>query len=219
MNTRRSEPRPRQRTRQRLGEEVRRTQIIKATLAVVAELGYESASLARIAERAEVSKGLVSHYFTDRDHLMETVAKTTLAAMRQTVADSLVLTDPVPEVIRAAIHRAAGLGTTHRAELAAMRQISINLRGADGTPRLGLDAYEETYQGQEALFRRGQEEGTLRDFETRVMAVTYQGAIDMMLAYLHAHPEIDVHHYADALADLVLAAVSHPRTDAGVGGS
>ncbi|NEA40331.1 TetR/AcrR family transcriptional regulator [Streptomyces sp. SID11385] len=212
MNTPGPEPRPepRPRTRQRLGEEVRRAQIIRATITVVAELGYERASLARIAERAEVSKGLVSHYFTDKDRLMETVARATLATMRQTVADSLVLTDPVPEVIRAAIHRAARLGTTHQAELTAMRQIGTNLRKADGTPRLDLTDYEQTYQGQEALFRRGQEEGTLRDFDTRVMAVTYQGAVDTMLTYLHSHPEADADRYADALADLVVTAISVP---------
>ncbi|UNS97901.1 TetR family transcriptional regulator [Streptomyces tubbatahanensis] len=186
---------------------MRRTQIIKATIAVVAELGYEGASLARIAEQADVSKGLVSHYFTDKDRLMETVARTTLATLRQTIADSLVLTDPVPEVIRAAIRRVAGLSVTHQAELTAMRQISTNLREADGTLRLGLTEYEETYQGQEALFRRGQEEGSLRDFDTRVMSITYQGAIDTMVTYLHEHPEADAHHYADALADLIVAAI------------
>lgn len=208
MNTPHREPRPRPRTRQRLSEEVRRTQIIKATIAVVAEVGYEGSSLARIAEQAEVSKGLVSHYFTDRDCLMETVARTTLATLRQTIADSLVLTDPVPEVIRAAIRRVARLGATHQAELAAMRQISTNLREADGTLRLGLTDYEETYQGLEALFRRGQEEGSLRDFDTRVMAITYQGAIDTMVTYLHEHPEAHAHHYVDALADLIVAAIS-----------
>lgn len=199
---------PRARARRRLGEEVRRGQILAAAVRVVAELGYEGASLARIAERAEVSKGLVPHYFGDRDRLMETVARTTLANLRQAVVDALTLTDPVPDVIRAAIRRAARLGTTHRAELTALRQIATNLRAADGTPRFGLAEYEETYQGQESLFRRGQEEGTLRAFDTRVMAVTYQGAVDTMITYLHEHPEVDSRRYADALADLILAAIT-----------
>ena len=210
MTTPHREPGPRPRTRQRLSEEVRRAQIIRATIAVVSELGYEGASLARIAERAEVSKGLVSHYFTDKDRLMETVARTTLVTLRQTIVDNLDMAEPVPGIIRTAICRAAGLSATHRPELTAMRQITTNLREADGTPRLGITEYEETYRGQEALFRRGQEEGTLRDFDTRVMAVTYQGAIDTMLTYLHEHPEADVQHYADALADLVIAAISRP---------
>ncbi len=32
---------------------------------------------------------------------------------------------------------------------------------------------------------------------TRVMAVTYQGAIDTMLAYLDAHPDTDPTAYAE----------------------
>lgn len=54
---------------------------------------------------------------------------------------------------------------------------------------------------------RGQQEGSLRDFDTRVMAVTYQGAVDTMIAYLDAHPEADAHAYADALTDLLLRAI------------
>jgi hypothetical protein len=37
------------------------------------------------------------------------------------------------------------------------------------------------------------------------MAVTYQGAIDTMIAYLDAHPETDAD--ADALTDLLLGAI------------
>ncbi|MQY07942.1 HTH-type transcriptional regulator BetI [Actinomadura sp. RB68] len=190
---------------------MRRAQIIEATVAVVAELGYEGASMARIAERAEVSKGLVSHYFADKDQLMETAARTTLVALREHIAGAVDLTAPVPEVIRGAIHQAARLDATHRSELTALRQISANLREADGTRRFGLADYEETYRGQEALFRRGQDEGTLRDFDTRIMAITYQGAVDTMLAYLHEHPETDARHYADSLADIIIAAISRPR--------
>lgn len=36
------------------------------------------------------------------------------------------------------------------------------------------------------------------------MAVTYQGAVDTMLAYLQAHPDADPARHAPALADLLL---------------
>jgi len=49
----------------------------------------------------------------------------------------------------------------------AVDQIAHNLRQADGTPRLDLRAYEDTYQAQERLFQRGRQEGSLRDFDTR----------------------------------------------------
>ncbi|WP_028927784.1 TetR family transcriptional regulator [Pseudonocardia acaciae] len=193
------------RPRERLGEERRREQIIRATLEVVSERGYEYASLAHIARAAGVSKGLVSHYFGTKDDLMATAARVTMTELRDAVASELDLTAPVPDVIRSALRHAAQLGRTHSTEFRALTRITHNLRGPDGLPRLTLADYEDTYRAQEMLFRRGQEEGTLRGFDTRVMAVTYQGAIDMMLAYLDEHPDIDPVHYADALADILLA--------------
>ncbi len=68
--------------------------------------------------------------------------------------------------------------------------------------------YEELYQGQQALFRRGQAEGAFRDLDTRVMAITYQAAIDAMLSYLDSHPGTNVIQYADALTDILLASLA-----------
>jgi hypothetical protein len=123
------------------------------------------------------------------------------------VAD-LDLDAPVPAIIRAAIARAAQLRDSHPRELAALAAIIHNLRNPDGSPRLGLEEYEETYTGQEELFRRGQREGSLRELDPRLMAVTYQGAVDTMLTYLQAHPETDAAHYARSLADLLLSGVA-----------
>ncbi|WP_328535661.1 TetR/AcrR family transcriptional regulator [Streptomyces sp. NBC_00344] len=179
-----------------------------ATLEELADHGYGGLSLTRVAERAGVSKGLIWHYFADKDDLMESTAKTAVTTIRERIANSLDLTEPVPDIIRAALHRAAALTLTHRGELAALNHIVRNLRHPDGTPRLTLDTYETTYQAQESLFRRGQTEGTLRGFDTRVMAITYQGAVDMMIEYLGTkHPHIDPDDYADRLADILLAGI------------
>jgi AcrR family transcriptional regulator len=198
------------RVRQRLGEDERREQIIGATVAAVAEHGYDGASLARIAEHAQISKGLISHYFTDKDDLMAQAVMVTVVKIRDLIVAQLDLSAPVPEVIRAAIRGAAALHRTHRAELTAIDQIVRNLRTPDGSRRLSLADYEETYQGQQALFERGQAEGSLRPFDTRVMAVTYQGAIDMMLGYAETYPATDLDRYADSLADILLSGITAP---------
>jgi len=194
------------RRRQRLSEDQRRAQIINGCLDVLARDGYRSASVARIAEAAGVSKGLLAHYFTDKETLMEQTAIATVGFLRAEVGAAVDLTADVPTVLRAAVHYAARLRQTHSRELRALDQITHNLRDADGAPRLDLRAYEETYQAQERLFRRGQEEGAFQAFDPRVMAVTYQGAIDTMLAYLDAHPDTDADAYAETLADLLLNA-------------
>jgi hypothetical protein len=71
----------------------------------------------------------------------------------------------------------------------------------------GLRIDHTVNRSQTRLRHAGQQEGSLRDFDTRVMAVAYQGAVDTMIAYLDAHPETDVHAYADALVELLLNAI------------
>jgi AcrR family transcriptional regulator len=196
--------------RRRLSAEARRRQLIDATVSVLSRCGYQNTSLAAIASEAGVAKGLLWHYFADGDDLMEQTARVTLAALRETVASDIDLSAEIPQVIRAAIRRAAALRESHRAQLRAVREIVQNLRHPDGTLRFGLnEIYEETYTLQAALFRRGQDEGSLRgSVDTRILAVTYQGAVDAMLAYLDSYPGTDADTYAAAVADILLAGIA-----------
>ena len=51
-------------------EESRRRQLIEVTIDSLAEVGYLGSTLAQIASRADVSPGLVAHYFRDKDGLL-----------------------------------------------------------------------------------------------------------------------------------------------------
>jgi AcrR family transcriptional regulator len=199
-----SGPRP---ARQRLSEDERRAQILRAAVVVVARHGFEGGSTSLIAAQAGVSKGLIWHYFTDKTDLMRQVVIATMRVITQDVTAGLDEATPPPDLIRLSIRRLAGLSVTHRDELTAINEIVRNLRAPDGAHAFSLADYEEYYQGQEALFRRGQREGLFRPFDTRVMAVTYQGAIDTMLGYFESHPGIDTERYASELADILLGAM------------
>jgi betaine-aldehyde dehydrogenase len=52
-------------------EDSRRRQLIEVTIDSLAEVGYVGTTLAQIAGRAGVSAGLVSHYFGDKDGLLD----------------------------------------------------------------------------------------------------------------------------------------------------
>jgi betaine-aldehyde dehydrogenase len=52
-------------------EDTRRRQLVDVTIDSLAELGYVGTTLAQIATRAEVSPGLVAHYFGDKDGLLD----------------------------------------------------------------------------------------------------------------------------------------------------
>src|SRR5262245_4148107 len=51
-------------------EEARRAQIVASAIEVIAEVGFARASLARIAEHAGISKGVISYHFAGKEELM-----------------------------------------------------------------------------------------------------------------------------------------------------
>jgi len=57
-------------------EDFRRVQLIEVTIDSLAAVGYVGSTLAQIASRADVSPGLVAHYFDDKDGLLEAAFRT-----------------------------------------------------------------------------------------------------------------------------------------------
>ena len=71
-------------------EDARRAQLIEVTIDSLAEGGYVGTTLAEIARRADVSPGLVAHYFDDKDGLLEAafrkLARVVAMLMRERLA-------------------------------------------------------------------------------------------------------------------------------------
>lgn len=193
--------------RRRLSEAERRTQIIEATLQVVAEIGVANASLALIAERADVSKGLVSHYFGDRVQLMRQTVLETASTIREHLTATIDTTAPVPQVIREAMRAMAAMTRTHPTQLRALDEIVRNLRTSSGEPAFRYADYEAAYRDQGHLVERGVREGTLRRVDPRTFATAYQGLIDTMIGHLAEQPDADPERFADRYADLLLEGV------------
>jgi TetR/AcrR family transcriptional repressor of bet genes len=61
---------------------IRRRQLVEAAIAVIHEMGFANATVARIARRAGISAGLVHHYFQDKDDLLFTTMRHLLAELR-----------------------------------------------------------------------------------------------------------------------------------------
>jgi betaine-aldehyde dehydrogenase len=57
-------------------EDFRRVQLVEVTIDSLAEVGYVGSTLAQIASRADVSPGLVAHYFDDKEGLLEAAFRT-----------------------------------------------------------------------------------------------------------------------------------------------
>jgi TetR/AcrR family transcriptional regulator, transcriptional repressor of bet genes len=66
--------------------EVRRAQLIDATLRTIDEAGLSGTTLASVAQRANISTGIVSHYFGDKDGLLEATMRHVLRDLSRATA-------------------------------------------------------------------------------------------------------------------------------------
>jgi betaine-aldehyde dehydrogenase len=67
----------------RAGDATRRQQFIEVTLESLAEVGIQGTTLAHIAGKADVSPGLVAHYFVDKDGLLQAAFRELLSRLRE----------------------------------------------------------------------------------------------------------------------------------------
>lgn len=68
---------------------IRQRQLIDATLATINEVGLHAATVAQIAKRAGLSSGIVSHYFGDKNGLLEATMRDITSKLRHAILDKL----------------------------------------------------------------------------------------------------------------------------------
>ncbi|WP_323666238.1 transcriptional regulator BetI [Pectobacterium punjabense] len=76
---------------------IRRQQLIEATLATINDVGMHDASIVQIARRAGVSNGIISHYFRDKNGLLEATMRYLISHLGLAVKSRLLsLTENTP---------------------------------------------------------------------------------------------------------------------------
>ncbi|KPC60218.1 TetR/AcrR family transcriptional regulator [Streptomyces chattanoogensis] len=183
-------------------EKARRAQIIDAAVETIAARGFAKASLAQIAERAGISKGVISYHFAGKSELIERLVEQVYEGIGAFVGARLDGQSGGAVWLRVYIESVAEYMLGHQTQLAALGEIFSHFRTADGAPRYGIASSEPIYVALEKVFLEGQQSGEFRAFDVRVMAVSLQAGIDNMFAYWSAHPEHDLTAYARELAGI-----------------
>jgi TetR/AcrR family fatty acid metabolism transcriptional regulator len=183
-------------------EAARRAQLIECAIETIATLGYAQASLAQIAKRAGISKGVIIYYFSSKEELIEQVVTDIYTAAVQAVTPQIAAQPTAQLQLQAYIRSAVDYIGTHRMRMVALLEIALNFRAPDGKLRYGGTSEEWILSALEARLRQGQEDGEFRAFDLRVMAVTIRRAIDAVAPLLAAHPNLDTDSYARELVTL-----------------
>jgi TetR/AcrR family transcriptional regulator, fatty acid metabolism regulator protein len=184
-------------------ETVRRAQIVNHTIEVLAEVGYGKASLALIAQRAGISKGVISYHFNGKAELIDQVEQEVTRAMEAAVSPRVNVEDTASGMLRTFIEANLEYMRDHRSHLLAIIEIFfMRTRSQDRRPDYEAFEYEPVFEALERIFEFGQQNGEFREFNTRVMAVAVWAAVEGVFTQWAAYPDLQLDAHTTELVDL-----------------
>jgi AcrR family transcriptional regulator len=188
-------------------ETARRAQIMAAAIDTIAELGYGQASLARIAEAAGTSKGVIIYHFGGRDELITELLQELIGAASVYMRPRIEAEETGTGMLRAFIESNLAFMAENRNRVVATVEIALNARAADGSRIYGARFNDTAVSAMQELLTHFQGTGEFRaDFDPQVMAMAIRAVIDGVAPRLARDPGLDVAHHAREIADLFIRA-------------
>jgi AcrR family transcriptional regulator len=168
-----------------------------AAIDTIAEIGYGQASLARIAERAGISKGVISYHFAGKDDLIREIVADVLARAETFMLPRILAASSGAGMLRSYIESNLAFMRENRNNLLAFRDIFINARADDGSPLFDEKSLDHLVTSLQQLLTHFQAAGDFRrDFDPVVMALAIRGAIDQVPPRMAHYPDLDIDHHA-----------------------
>jgi AcrR family transcriptional regulator len=176
----------------------RRSQIVAATVEVIAESDFKHASFARIAERAGLSSTrLISYHFAGKADLMAAVADDVISDLSRVMSRRVGAEATAGGRLRAYIEGNIEFTADNRSRMRALLEIFLN-----GGFAYDSDDDEVVVSHVEEILRQGQRDGEFRDFDPRVVAAAVQRAVESLPFMLRSSPDLDCVGYARELVTL-----------------
>jgi AcrR family transcriptional regulator len=189
----------------------KRRVLLEAAVHVFARRGYHASRVGDIAEEAGVAHGLLYHYFSSKDEVLETIFRETWTELLAAVRDVEESGAPAREQIRQV---AAILLRSWRRDPDLVRVLIREVtRSAELGRRVGEIA--EAFAAIERIIRAGQERGELRaDLDARLASAILYGAIEETLTgwVLELLPDDDaaIERAEQTIAEVVAGGLSLP---------
>jgi AcrR family transcriptional regulator len=191
-------------------EQARRQQIVAAAIAAIAEEGYAGASLARIAQRAKISKSVVLYYFGGKDQLLETTINQIYEELWAFVRPRLEAEKSARGRLRAYIESEFAFLEHHRAQLLTISFILMNHRDRHDAFYLREEAEKGYLKVIGAILEQGQKNGEFRSFAVKPMANTLMHASNGALGEWATDATVSLSDYARELVTIFDLATQKP---------
>jgi len=158
----------------------RRRQILDAAVRVFARQGFHTCRVSDIAEEAGVAYGLVYHYFSSKDEILDTLFLERWDAMLAAIAQADASGRPAPAQLAAI---AGFIVDSYRHDPELMKVIIVEVtRAANTFGRTHLARIRDAYAGIAAIVARAQADGVFRaDVTPEFAAQAFYGAVEQVL--------------------------------------
>ena len=179
-------------------EEARRLQIIEAAVDTIAIQGYAQTTLAKIADHASISTGLILYHFKDKDELMNEVLAAIIkeweAPARAAVEHYTTPSTKLRGYIEA---RLVYIGTRPK-QSSVMVELLFSTRSNESKQAYRNDETGFEIDEVQKLLEEGQTSGEFKTFNASHMAIMIRSTIDQFLGYSQV-PGIDLEQYVQDL--------------------
>ncbi|MCA1028926.1 TetR family transcriptional regulator [Cytobacillus kochii] len=186
-------------------EKARRAQIVECAIETIAEIGYAQASLGKIAKRANISKGVISYHFANKEELLEQIPIEYYLAWQAYISPRIEAQKSPKEMLQVYIESNLTFIDENRQHVFAVIETVSNKRTTDGKLQFAADHDEAILLPIENILTLGMQKGVFREFtrsSARVMALTIRSAIDGFTLELTRKPHLDVQQYTRELVTI-----------------
>jgi TetR/AcrR family fatty acid metabolism transcriptional regulator len=158
----------------------KRRVILDAAVRVFARQGFHTCRVSDIADEAGVAYGLVYHYFTAKEEILDTLFLERWDVMLEAIAEA----DATQLAPRDKLHAIAGfIVDSYRHDPDLMKVIIVEVtRAANTFGRTHLEQIRDAYRQIAGIVARAQEDGVFRtEITPEFAALAFYGAIEQVL--------------------------------------
>lgn len=158
----------------------KRRVILDAAVRVFARQGFHTCRVSDIADEAGVAYGLVYHYFSSKEEILDTLFLERWGVMLKAITEADIARASPREKL---LSIASFIVDSYRYDPELMKVIIVEVtRAANTFGRTHLAKIQEAYDGIAGIVRRAQEEGQFRsDIEARFAAQAFYGLVEQVL--------------------------------------
>jgi AcrR family transcriptional regulator len=159
----------------------KRRQILDAAIRVFARQGFHSTRVSDIADEAEVAYGLVYHYFSSKEEVLNELFSERWSLLLTAIEEA----DRSEASPRAKLEAVAGfIVESYRHDPELMKVIIVEVtRAANSFGRTHLSEIRRAYDSIAGIVAQGQKEGVFRgDIDATFASMSFYGAIEQLLS-------------------------------------